>query len=460
MSASPAPRSGPRYTDGVEVVEPRVVGRYEVWDELARGGMATVHVGRLVAARGFSRVVAIKCLREDRLGTGFYAEAFEDEARLGARLRHPNLVSALDIVFDEGRSLLVMEYVEGVSLADLRERGPVPAAVAARIVIDALRGLHAAHEARDAAGRSLGVVHRDVSPENVLVGVDGLARIVDFGVAKATGREQRTATGVVKGKALYMAPEQATGLPVSRTSDVWAAGAVLVSAIAPSPPTSSADFDALLLELPEPIARVARTAIERDPRRRFMTGAEMADALEQAAPAAAAADVARLVEERCGDELERRAAIVRRVEAAPSRAATAVVGSAAAPKAEPPPPKGDPAERGRSRRPLVIGLGVAAAVLAVGVVARSPSAPPSAPPPVAPVAVAEERRPLPEPPEAVDVPTSLAPPPPAPTASAPRPPPRPAGAPRGRPTRGSCDPPYDVDAMGRKHYRVECLDPR
>src|SRR5262249_55930470 len=147
--------------------------------------------------------------------------SFAEEARLAARVRHPNVVTMLDIVSKAGEAFLVMDYVEGVSLASLVKacaaRGePVPPPVAAALVAQALHGLHAAHEARNEAGEMLNLVHRDVSPHNVLVGVDGVARVVDFGVAKAIGRQQTTRDGRIKGKLGYMAPEQLAGRAVTR----------------------------------------------------------------------------------------------------------------------------------------------------------------------------------------------------------------------------------------------------
>ncbi|RYG64992.1 serine/threonine protein kinase, partial [bacterium] len=157
---------------------------------------------------------------------------FVDEARLAARIRHPNVVSTLDVVEHGNELLLVMDYVHGEALSKLarimRAAGTsVPARIAASIMIDALHGLHAAHEAKGEQGQPLGLVHRDVSPQNILIGADGIARIVDFGVAKASGRAVSTRGGAIKGKLTYMAPEQIRGEPVSRVTDVYAASIVL-----------------------------------------------------------------------------------------------------------------------------------------------------------------------------------------------------------------------------------------
>ncbi len=209
----------------------RVVGRYALYDEIASGGMATVHIGRLLGPVGFSRTVAIKRLHPQFAREPDFVAMFLDEARLAARIRHPNVVGTLDVVALEGELFLVMEYVQGESLARLmrtmRERGePVPIPIAAAIVVGVLEGLHAAHEATSDQGEALGIVHRDVSPQNILVGTDGIARVVDFGVAKAAGRVQSTRNGQLKGKLGYMAPEQISG-NATRETDVHAVAVVL-----------------------------------------------------------------------------------------------------------------------------------------------------------------------------------------------------------------------------------------
>ena len=191
----------------------RLVGRYEVHDRIAAGGMATVHLGRLLGAAGFSRTVAIKRLHDGYAKDPEFVAMLLDEARLAALIRHPNVVPTLDVVAEDDELLVVMEYVEGDSVAHLTklaqsagQRVPVP--FAAAILAQALHGLHAAHEARDKKGEPLGIVHRDVSPQNILVGVDGVARVLDFGIAKAASRATSTEDGQVKGKTAYMAPEQ------------------------------------------------------------------------------------------------------------------------------------------------------------------------------------------------------------------------------------------------------------
>ena len=210
----------------------RTLGRYVIYDEFASGGMASVHFGRLSGPVGFSRPVAIKRLHPHLARDPEFVGMFLDEARLAARVRHPNVVPTLDVVSLEGEVFIVMEYVLGESLAKLaraqRKRGGnVPLRYAVAAVASALHGLHAAHTATDEQGNPLGLVHRDVSPQNVLVGSDGVARMLDFGVAKAAGRISDTRDGALKGKVAYMPPEQLMSRDVSAQSDVYAASVVL-----------------------------------------------------------------------------------------------------------------------------------------------------------------------------------------------------------------------------------------
>lgn len=210
---------------------PRIVGRYEIFDEIASGGMATVFLGRLLGSGGFSRTVAIKRLHPQFAKDPEFVTMFLDEARLAARIRHPNVVPTLDVVAARGELFLVLEYVQGESLSRLvrclRARGErIPLSIAVRIMADALQGLHAAHEARDERGVPLNIVHRDVTPQNILVGSDGVSRLLDFGVAKAAGRSRTTQEGQIKGKLAYMAPEQLMSTGVSRQTDLYAAAVV------------------------------------------------------------------------------------------------------------------------------------------------------------------------------------------------------------------------------------------
>ena len=276
--------------------------RYELLGELATGGMATVYLGRMRRPMGFARLVAIKCMHPQYAKDPSFASMFVDEARLTARLRHPNIVPTLDIVADGGHLLIVMEYVEGESLAGLlklvRDAGDrIPVAVACAIIHDVLLGLHEAHEACDDDGSALAIIHRDVSPQNVMVGLDGLARVLDFGVAKARSRVHHSNEGEIKGKIPYMPPEQLFGENVDRRADIYAAGVLLwealvgarlfegaeeslirridagdVSAPGSRVPGISAELDALVLR-----------ALCKDPEGRFPTALAMAEALSSIA---------------------------------------------------------------------------------------------------------------------------------------------------------------------------------
>jgi serine/threonine-protein kinase len=312
---------------------------------LASGGMATVHLGRLIAPvapterwKGLARTVAIKRLRDQFAYDPHFVSALLDEARLTARIRHPNVVETLDVVEADEQLLLVMEYVHGESLSRLlraseqrAERVPLPIAVA--IMAGVLHGLHAAHEATSERGEPLHIVHRDVSPQNIMVGVDGVARVLDFGVAKAVDRLQDTRTGQLKGKASYMAPEQLRSEAVDRRTDVFAASIVLwevlVSMRLFGGESEGATMEKLLYRDIEPPSRHAPTVspafdavvmrgLSRDPAARFPTARDMAVALEQLGPMATAAEVGSWVRSLAEEVLKSRAERVAEIERAPS----------------------------------------------------------------------------------------------------------------------------------------------
>ncbi len=217
--------------DGQEQV-PVSLGRYEVILPIASGGMATVSLAQSRGSGGFERYVAIKLTHPHLSGLedALMADLLE-EAKLAVRIRHPNIVQTLD-VGERGASLfLVMDYVEGDSLSGLIKRArkagiELPLGMQMRVLCDALAGLHAAHELKDEDGVSLDLVHRDVSPQNILVGTDGMARLADFGIARTSSRAQQTQPGAVKGKVAYMPPEQVQGGELDRRCDVWAAGVI------------------------------------------------------------------------------------------------------------------------------------------------------------------------------------------------------------------------------------------
>jgi eukaryotic-like serine/threonine-protein kinase len=279
---------------------PPTLGEYSLLTKLASGGMATVYVARKTGVAGFERLVAIKCchphLREDEE----FVSMFLDEARLAASIRHPNVVGTLDV--SDGEYLyLVMEYIEGCSLGNLVRHAfktgtMLPPAIAVRVMIDTLLGLHAAHELLDSDGQPLGLVHRDVSPQNILIGIDGVSRITDFGIAFASARSTVTQEGRIKGKFAYLSPEQAKSQPVTRRMDIFSAGTVLWEALVgralfrrnDDAATISAVISGVIpapssvnRALPRGLDAVVMKALQRNPDTRFQTAADFAEALER-----------------------------------------------------------------------------------------------------------------------------------------------------------------------------------
>jgi hypothetical protein len=313
---------------------PLLVGRYAIFDRIAAGGMAAVHVGRLAGEGGFARTVAVKRLHPQFALDPDFVAMFLDEARLAARIRHPNVVPTVDIVTSEGELFLVMEYVEGESLAALlralRQKGERPPVdLVAGTLAQALQGLHAAHEARNDLGEPLGIVHRDVSPQNLLVGVDGVVRVLDFGVAKALGKQHTTREGQLKGKLGYLAPEQVLGHPVTRQSDVFAASVVLWEALTGrrlfSAETEGRVLQSILEggsvppsrhapEVPEALDRVVMRGLAKEPADRFESALAMAEAVEQATPVATTRAIGKWVSELAAETLRARAELVAAIE--------------------------------------------------------------------------------------------------------------------------------------------------
>jgi ABC-type branched-subunit amino acid transport system ATPase component len=309
---------------------PLLGGRYTIGEEVASGGMATVHLGRASGAFGFEKTVAVKRLFPQLSRDPEFVAMFLDEARLAAHVRHPNVVPVLDVFADAGEICLVMEYVEGESLAGLwRALGsqPVPLSIAVGVVVSVLHGLEAAHCARNERGEPLSLVHRDVSPQNVLVGVDGVTRLIDFGVAKALGRASVSREGQLKGKIPYMAPEQLSGRQVTALTDLWGAGVVLWELLTGErlfegetegmilgrvldeqvPPPSE-----LRPEVPRALDAAVLRALERTPNARFPSARDMARALEAAVQPATADEIGAWVERTAQAELARRRQRVQR----------------------------------------------------------------------------------------------------------------------------------------------------
>lgn len=283
----------------------RQLGRYEVLTQLASGGMAAVYVARAKGVAGFERLVAIKVLHPHLAYEEEFISMFLDEARLAARIRHPNVVPTLDISDTEGDGFfLVMEYIEGDHFGTLLgaaakagERLPTP--VVCKVLIDALGGLGAAHDLTDENGEPLKLVHRDISPHNVMVGVDGISRLTDFGVAKAEKRLTSTRAGQFKGKLAYMSPEQASSGFADQRSDLFSMGIMLWESLSGRRlfrgENNAATLTKILHEpIPkpselwddlEPFDELLAKALDRDPDARFQSADEFAAALESVARA-------------------------------------------------------------------------------------------------------------------------------------------------------------------------------
>ena len=296
--------------------------------------MASVHIGRLLGPVEFSRTVAIKRLHPQFARDPEFVAMFLDEARLAARIRHPNVASTLDVVATQGELFLVMEYIQGESLAQLarisNEVGkPVPHDIVRTVMSGVLHGLHAAHEAKSERGEPLGIVHRDVSPQNILVGTDGVARLLDFGVAKAISRAHVTRDRHIKGKLSYMAPEQIQNTEVDRRVDVYAAAVVTwellsgkrlfladsesetLARVLTSPVTSpSAESGTIAYKLDQVVLR----GLKRTREGRFPTARDMALALEASGRLATVSAVGEWVEQTAQKTLAARAADISAVE--------------------------------------------------------------------------------------------------------------------------------------------------
>ena len=294
--------------------------------------MAAVWAARLRGSRGFQRLVAIKTILPDLVDDPAFEQMFLDEAELAARVQHPHVAQILDLGEQDGVLYLVMEWVEGESLSILQKASlkltekPVPLPIAARIVMQAAAGLHAAHELRDEDGELIGLVHRDVSPQNILLSYKGSVKIVDFGIAKAMGRgSAETMAGKLKGKVPYMSPEQAIGEPIDRRTDVFALGTVFYQlALGKHPFRGESDVEtmnnilsrpvlpprAIEPSFPEELEEVVMKAIAKDKDERFPTMA----AFEAALGAAIArlgmltsdGDVEAFVEKVLGERAKRR----------------------------------------------------------------------------------------------------------------------------------------------------------
>jgi serine/threonine protein kinase len=278
-------------------------GRYECIGELASGGMGTVYLGRAVGEGGFERLVALKVMHPHLAKDEKFRHMFLDEARLAAGVHHPNVVATIDVQRVDDAIFLVMDYVEGPTLHALRrhhsaQAQTIPLSPMLRIMIDALHGLQAAHELCDEHGNPLDLVHRDVTPQNILVGKEGSALITDFGVARAASRLVTTQTGQIKGKIPYMAPEQLAAGALDARTDIYAVGATLwemltgrrlfkadnhaalITKVVKGPTERPSDLNP---QVPEPIDSLCMRALSMSADDRPATALDFAEQLEEAA---------------------------------------------------------------------------------------------------------------------------------------------------------------------------------
>lgn len=439
------------------------IGRYELGDEVARGGLAAVHLGAMRADGGFVRVVAIKRLHAQYARDPSFVAMLRDEARLSAKVRDPHVVPTLEILQDDDELLVVMDYVVGATMAELivaarRQHHAIPPPLVAALVRDALLGLHAAHVTADPTGQPLGIVHRDVSPQNVILGDDGVARVLDFGVAKARARSYRTEDGTVRGKLGYMAPEQLYGEEVDARTDVFGAGVLLWEALCSERLFVGPDGEpalAAVLErevtpptrvrhgVPQAFDDIVARALASSPIDRFPSAMAMATAIEQAVEVAPPRALTRWLEDTVGTLVESRRSDVARMEQ------TGVGGTEAHTAVS----TDDPSPR-RISPYLGAALGAALAVGAGWWLRGAP--------------IEQPARPAWMPLDALSPPASTATSTAAAvtTTSAPEKPPIPDPPPRPRlrakPAMpplppGSCDPPYFIDDRGHKRYKRACL---
>lgn len=290
-----------------EIAQGHVLGRYELLLPIAAGGMAMVWAARVKGTRGFQKIVAVKTMLSKLSEDAQFEQMFLDEAQLASQIRHPNVVEISDLGEQEGVLYLAMEWIDGVPLNQLmktsKAAGGVPLPIAVRIVMNASAGLHAAHELRDAKGQLIGLVHRDVSPQNILVTYDGVSKVVDFGVAKATAMGGgATVAGQLKGKVSYMAPEQVRGEAIDRRVDIFALGIVLYALTTGKHPfrreseaatmyTIASDEPVLsprkfLPDYPASLEAVLLKALAKDAKQRYATASEFQRALDQCLPVA------------------------------------------------------------------------------------------------------------------------------------------------------------------------------
>ncbi|MFO0630025.1 MAG: serine/threonine-protein kinase [Polyangiales bacterium] len=312
-----------------------MLDRYELIAPIARGGMGSVHLARLAGAGGFQRLYAIKRMHPHLADEEEFVAMLLDEARLAARIHHTNAVAIIDVREHPEGPFVVMDYVDGVTLARLTAgAASLPwrarTRLALRVICDALAGLHAAHDLHDDDGHALALVHRDVSPQNILVGTDGVGRITDFGIAVAAARIAASRPGTLKGKPAYMSPEQVSGETIDRRSDLFAMGVVLWECLTGQRLFQGGTEAAALVmvlgapiasprehapEVGEALAAVCLKALARPREERYADAREMLRALETAAAAegllASTHEVSDALSSLFAEELQARRAMLR-----------------------------------------------------------------------------------------------------------------------------------------------------
>ncbi|TKD13325.1 serine/threonine-protein kinase [Polyangium fumosum] len=314
------------------------LGRYELLVPIAQGGMAVVWAARMKGTRGFQKIVAVKTMLPELSQDPQFEDMFLAEAGLASRIRHPHVCEILDLGEQDGLIYIVMEWIDGEPLSQLaraaRQKGGVPMLIALRVCLNAALGLHAAHELQNEAGELVGLVHRDVSPQNILVTYDGVVKIVDFGVAKATAVSDTGATkdGQLKGKVPFMSPEQALGRAVDRRTDVFALGIVLYQLLASKHPFRG-DNDMITLRricdkepapsllsampnCPTLLNEIVMKALEKEADKRYPSMAEFARALDRGIAELKLAgqpdeDVVAFVRSMLGERADKRRAAIR-----------------------------------------------------------------------------------------------------------------------------------------------------
>ncbi len=385
-------------------MEDQTLGRYELLTPIGRGGMASVWAARLRGSHGFSKVVAIKTMLPVLSSDPRFEKMFLAEAQIAARIDHPNVCEILDVGEDRGIVYLVMNWIDGESLAGLlstcTEAGrSIPPAVAARIVAQAARGLHAAHVLQTETGEPCPVIHRDVSPQNILVTCAGVVTIVDFGVARAAGRsEPTTEAGFIKGKVAYLAPEQIEGRDIDVRVDIFALGVVLYELVSGKHPFAAETDLATLLAIaaPDPAPRlvdneacpaalraIVERALEKDPTKRYASMRDLATALETFAGGVekGSDDVSTFVTQRIGAQRTARAKELREaVRSADLRREQREADTGRSLSARPGPPGGEARPRAarippptRRRALVFVAIGVVGIVGVMGL--RASSAP-------------------------------------------------------------------------------------